>query len=184
MQALFVPGKSIPVSTLVIHVPNQQYDPIIVAAMVPEATTVKFGKVPHEGELCFSAIFHFSTPAPPKVDKKALCIQIERYGLKVDARAGGGAAVAISTPSTYYDIPIDHAPVGCKYDKPDALAALRDICKQRGYTGHVNLTIMKSPTTLSLIARITANGKIPMTDKEVIQLLDHHIDELSRPFCS
>jgi hypothetical protein len=183
MQASFVSGKSIPVSTLVIRVPNRQYDPIIVAAMVPEATKVKFGSVPYNGKPCFSAIFHFSTLAPPKVDKEALCIQIERYGLKVDARCGGGS-VAISMPSTYYDIPIDHAPVGCKYDKPDALAVLRNICKQRGYTGRVNLTIMKSPTTLSLIARITSNGKIPMTDEEVIQLLDHHIDELSRPFCS
>jgi len=186
MQAL--PAKTFPLSTITVHVPEQQYDRVAVAALIPKATKVVFGKVPDKNGIpCFSAIFHFGTIIPPKVDKKTLGIQIATHGQKADVRAGGGAAgggrvacapaIRVVCAPTTSDVLVDHhyplerLQEGSMYNPVTAAKNIRRLRKERGCTGHLTLAIFVSPTTHLLTACITTAGPILLTDNEVYELI-------------
>lgn len=189
MQSIEQLPKSTPPSTLVIRVPNQQYNPKIVRGMVPGATKVVFGIVPDKkGNRCFSAIFHFGTPTPPKVDKPALAVQIETSGQKpsvccgsdccvAGGRGAGAGAAVVHTPTASvpapidYDITIERPAVDHMFNSALAGKLVRDACNASGYKGSLKLAILKSPVTQLLTARITTSGTIPLTEDEVRALI-------------
>lgn len=186
MQA--IPAKTLPLSTITVRVPNHQYNCAAVLMLVPKATKVVFGKVPDKNGIpCFSAIFHFGTAIPPKVDKKALGIQIATHGQKADVRAGGGAAgggrvacapaikvaCAPTTPDVLVDhhYPLDRSQEGSMYNPVDAARGIRRVRKERGCTSDLTLAIFVSPETHLLTACITTAGDILLTDNEVYELI-------------
>ena len=180
MQAL--PAKTFPRSTITVYVPEKQYDRVAVAALIPKATNVVFGKVPDKNGIpCFSAIFHFGIAIPPKVDKKALGIQIATHCQKADVRAGGGAAGAPAikvacAPTTSpvlvdHIFPLEYPPEGYTYNPVDAAKGIRCARKERGCTSDLTLAIFVSPETHLLTACITTAGPILLTDGEVYELI-------------
>lgn len=180
-------ASQLPESTLVIHVSNQQYNPKIVRGMVPGATKVVFGIVPDKkGNRRFSAIFHFGTPTPPKVNKPALAVQIETSGQKPSVCCGsdccvaggrGAGAAVVHTPTASvpvpkeYDITIKRPVVDHMFNPALAGKLVRDACNASGYKGSLKLAILKSPVTQLLTARITTSGTIPLTEDEVRALI-------------
>jgi len=185
-----VQQKSYPQSTLTINIDEDlQYNPKIVKAMVQGATDVKFGHV--KGK--FSAIFHFDTTTPPKVNKEALGIHIMRSGQKVESRCavaggavtgGGGVAAAIRVvcappapapaPNVIYDVEVLRPRIGSMYNTLNAGRNVRDACKELGYTLPLTVSIFQSGETQEshlLTARITTTGTIPLTADQIRELI-------------
>lgn len=176
-----ISAKTSPPSTVVVHVPNQQYNRAAVLALIPEATKVVFGEVPTKNGMRFSAIFHFGTTIPPKVDKKALGIQITTYSQEVVARCGGAAGggrvacapairVVCAPPAPVnrvHEYQILRPRIGSMYNTPIASRLVRDVCIERGYTHPLKLSIFSAQEDHLLTARITTSGTIPMTAEEV-----------------
>jgi hypothetical protein len=148
--------------------------------MVQGAIDVKFGRV--KGK--FSAIFHFNTTTPPKVNKKALGIHIVMSGEKVEPRcavaggsvAGGDAIKVACAPTTppvlvEHNYPLKRSQEGSRYNPVTAAKNIRRLRKERGCTGHLTLAIFVSPTTHLLTACITTAGPILLTDNEVYELI-------------
>jgi hypothetical protein len=191
MQASQLQASQLPESTIVIWVANKPYDLKKVKALVPGATKVMFGFVAGK----FSAIFHFDTLTPPKVNKLALGIQIETSGQKTSGQkpsvccgsdccvAGGGrggkVSTVVHTPTASasvpvpidYDITIERPAANNMFNPPLAGKLVRNECDTRGYTLPLKLAILKSPVTQLLTARITTSGTIPLTEDEVRALI-------------
>ena len=184
MQPPPPPPKTLPLSTIVVHVLKQDYNRAAVLAMVPGATKVVFGTVNDK----FSAIYHCNTLIPPKVDKKALGIQIATHGQKADVRAGGGAAcdgraacgdapaikVVCAPPTPVlvdHIFPLERPREGNTYNPVNAAKGIRSVRKERSCTSDLTLAIFVSPDTHLLTACITTAGPILLTDDEVYELI-------------